>query len=136
MPDTVLDVDFCRSFFPPLSNGEVYFENAGGSYAPRQVIDTLTAFMGECQCQPGWQFASSRSARARLDRAQALMAEAINADYDEIVIGPIHHAQCVRAGSRAGAPAGTGLRDRRHQPGSRGQRRRLAALGRHWRDGP
>ena len=88
MPDTRLDVDFCRSFFPPLSSGEVYFENAGGSYAPRQVIDALTAFMGECQCQPGWQFASSRSARARLDRAQALMAEAINADYDEIVIGP------------------------------------------------
>ncbi len=42
MPDTCLDVDFCRSFFPPLSSGEVYFENAGGSYAPRQVIDTLT----------------------------------------------------------------------------------------------
>ena len=88
MPDTRLDVDFCRSFFPPLSSGEVYFENAGGSYAPRQVIDALDAYMRECQCQPGWQFASSRSARERLDRAQALMAEAINADCDEIVIGP------------------------------------------------
>jgi len=88
MLDTRLDVDFCRSFFPPLSSGEVYFENAGGSYAPRQVIDTLDAYMRECQCQPGWQFASSRSARERLDRAQALMAEAINADCDEIVIGP------------------------------------------------
>ena len=88
MPDTYLDVDFCRSFFPPLSSGEVYFENAGGSYAPRQVIDSLDAFMRECQCQPGWQFPSSRSARERLDRAQALMAEAINADRDEIVVGP------------------------------------------------
>ncbi len=75
MPDTYLDVDFCRSFFPPLSSGEVYFENAGGSYAARQVIDSLHAFMRECQCQPGWQFPSSRSARERLDRAQALMAE-------------------------------------------------------------
>ena len=88
MPDTRLDVDFCRSFFPPLSSGEVYFENAGGSYAPRQVIDSLDAFMRECQCQPGWQFPSSRSARERLDRAQALMAEAINADRDEIVVAP------------------------------------------------
>ncbi len=60
MPDTRLDVDFCRSFFPPLSSGEVYFENAGGTYAPRQVIDSLDAFMRECQCQPGWQFPSSR----------------------------------------------------------------------------
>ncbi len=88
MSDTRLDLDFCRSFFPPLASGEVYFENAGGSYAPRQVIDALEAYMRECQCQPGWRFASSRSARERLDRAQALMAEAINADRDEIVVGP------------------------------------------------
>ncbi|GMQ76042.1 MAG: aminotransferase class V-fold PLP-dependent enzyme [Gammaproteobacteria bacterium] len=88
MSDTKLDVDFCRSCFPPLASGEVYFENAGGSYAPRQVIEALEAYMRECQCQPGWRFASSRSARQRLDRAQALMAEAINADRDEIVVGP------------------------------------------------
>ena len=88
MSDTRLDLDFCRSFFPPLENGEVYFENAGGSYAPRQVIESLEAYMRASQCQPNWQFASSRNARARLDRAQNLMAEAINADRDEIVIGP------------------------------------------------
>lgn len=88
MSDMRLDLEFCRSFFPPLANGEVYFENAGGSYVPRQVIDAMEAYMNECQCQPGWQFASSRSARARLDRAQNLMAEAINAERDEIVVGP------------------------------------------------
>jgi cysteine desulfurase family protein (TIGR01976 family) len=88
MTDTRLDVDFCRRFFPPLANGEVYFENAGGSYASRQVIEALEAYMRECQCQPGWRFASSRSARERLDRSQALMAATINADRDEIVIGP------------------------------------------------
>lgn len=88
MPNTQLDVDFCREFFPPLENGEAYFENAGGSYAARQVIETLQAYMRENQCQPGWRFASSRSARERLDRAHDLIAEAINADRDEIVIGP------------------------------------------------
>jgi cysteine desulfurase family protein (TIGR01976 family) len=88
MSDKQLDVEFCRSFFPPLENGEVYFENAGGSYVPRQVIDALEGYMRECQCQPGWRFASSRNARARLDRAQNSMAEAINADRDEIVVGP------------------------------------------------
>jgi cysteine desulfurase family protein (TIGR01976 family) len=88
MSDTRLDLDFCRSFFPPLANGDVYFENAGGSYVPRQVIDAMDGYMTECQCQPGWQFASSRNARARLDRAQHSMAEAINADRDEIVVGP------------------------------------------------
>ena len=88
MSQTQLDVDFCRSHFPPFANGMVYLENAGGSYAPRQVIEALDAYMRECQCQPGWRFASSRSARARLDRSRDLMAEAINADADEIVIGP------------------------------------------------
>ncbi|TFH42006.1 MAG: aminotransferase class V-fold PLP-dependent enzyme [Lysobacterales bacterium] len=88
MSDKRLDLDFCRSFFPPLANGEVYFENAGGSYVPQQVIDAMEGYMRECQCQPGWRFASSQSARARLDRAQNLMAEAINADRDEIVVGP------------------------------------------------
>jgi selenocysteine lyase/cysteine desulfurase len=88
MSNRSLDVDFCRGFFPPLASGEVYLENAGGSYASRQVIEALEAYMRECQCQPGWRFASSRSARERLDRAQALMAEAINADHDEIVVGP------------------------------------------------
>ncbi len=88
MADTQLDVEFCRSFFPPLANGEVYFENAGGSYASRQVVEALEGYMRECQCQPGWRFASSRSARERLDRSESLIAEAINADRDEIVIGP------------------------------------------------
>jgi cysteine desulfurase family protein (TIGR01976 family) len=88
MSDKQLDLDFCRSFFPPLTNGEVYFENAGGSYVPQQVIDAMEGYMRECQCQPGWRFASSQSARARLDRAQNLMAEAINADRDEVVVGP------------------------------------------------
>jgi cysteine desulfurase family protein (TIGR01976 family) len=88
MSDPRLDLEFCRSFFPPLASGEVYLENAGGSYVPRQVIDAMEGYMSECQCQPGWNFASSRSARARLDRAQNLMAEAINAERDEIVVGP------------------------------------------------
>ena len=88
MADPHLDVDFCRSFFPPLASGEVYLENAGGSYVPRQVIDAMEGYMRECQCQPGWTFASSRNARARLDRALNLMAEAINADRGEMMVGP------------------------------------------------
>lgn len=84
----MLDVEFCRSFFPPLANGEVYFENAGGSYAARQVVDAVDEYMRACQCQPGWRFTSSRKARERLERSHASIAEAINADRDEIVIGP------------------------------------------------
>jgi cysteine desulfurase family protein (TIGR01976 family) len=88
MSERRLDVGFCREQFPTLANGLVYFENAGGSYAPEQVMDTHRAFMAECQCQPSWAFASSVSAMQRLERATGLLAEAINADPDELVIGP------------------------------------------------
>ena len=44
-----LDVDYVRSQFPafkdPLSKDWSFFENAGGSYVPKNVIDKLTEFM-------------------------------------------------------------------------------------------
>ena len=58
--DLQLDTEFCRSFFPPMDNGVVYLENAGGSYVPRQVIDRLTNAMQGCQNQPFWYFESSK----------------------------------------------------------------------------
>ncbi len=47
-----LDLDFCRAQFPPLANGWAYFENAGGSYVPRPVIERMTAYLSECKNQP------------------------------------------------------------------------------------
>ena len=85
---TTLDVDFCRAFFPPIGNGLAYLENAGGSYVPEPVIEAVTGYMRESQCQPGWTFASSRQARARIDAGLAFAAGAINAGQDEVVVGP------------------------------------------------
>ena len=43
-----LDVDFVRTQFPAFSEpslqGQAFFENAGGSYTCRQVIDRLHRF--------------------------------------------------------------------------------------------
>jgi len=83
-----LDLDFCRAQFPPLENGWIYFENAGGSYVPRSVIARMTAFMEQCQNQPDWAFESSRLASARLEEAQSGMAAMIGAKRDEIIVGP------------------------------------------------
>lgn len=88
MKNIALDVEFCRSFFPPLSNGWIYFENAGGSYVPEQVLDALQSFMRECQCQPGYGFGPAKDGRARIEGAIARLAEFINAEPDEVVIGP------------------------------------------------
>jgi cysteine desulfurase family protein (TIGR01976 family) len=84
----VLDLEFCRAQFPPLANGWVYFENAGGSYVPRPVIERMTAYLSECKNQPHPNFAAGRLAAARLDEAQASLAAMINAERDEIVVGP------------------------------------------------
>lgn len=83
-----LDVDFCRGWFPPIANGIVYFDNAGGTYVPRQVIDGMHSFMFEYQCQPAWSFRSSRAVAERLTRTRTLLASAFNAGADELVIGP------------------------------------------------
>jgi len=84
----MLDVEFCRSQFPPLRRELVYLENAGGSYVPQQVIDRMNDYMNDTQLQPCWSFAESKLADDRISRGTQAMAELINADVDEIVVGP------------------------------------------------
>lgn len=89
MADTAtLDLDFVRRQFPNLGNGWAYFENAGGSYVPRNVIERMAAFLSESQVQPGAPNPLSRLSEERLTTARRLMAEMINAAPEEVVIGP------------------------------------------------
>ncbi len=85
---TTLDTAFVRDQFPPLADGWVFVENAGGTYVPRQVIDRTHEYMSQTQVQPNWNFASSKLATERITHGKHLMAEFINADHDEIVLGP------------------------------------------------
>lgn len=83
-----LNVDFCRTQFPEKCWDWTFFENAGGSYVPKSVIERLTAYMTECQVQPGAPFPCSTLAQERMDEGHQRMAEMIGADRDEVVIGP------------------------------------------------
>ncbi|MSO55091.1 MAG: aminotransferase class V-fold PLP-dependent enzyme [Rhodospirillales bacterium] len=85
---TSLDAAFVRRQFPALDNGWAFFENAGGSYVPQTVIDRTVAYMTETQVQPGASFGPSAEAEARMAAGQRLIAELINAEPDEIVVGP------------------------------------------------
>jgi cysteine desulfurase family protein (TIGR01976 family) len=89
MTDT-LDLAFVRAQFPPLAGGapDVYFENAGGSYVPRHVVDALSTFMTDSQTQPEWPFAAAKRGKARIDRAKAGIADWFNIGEDELIIGP------------------------------------------------
>ena len=83
-----LDIEFARRLFPDSAWAWAFFENAGGSFVPQSVIDRLGAYMAETQVQPGASFPASATAARRMAEGQRRIAEMINADADEIIIGP------------------------------------------------
>ena len=86
-----LDIDYVRSQFPafkdPLSKDWSFFENAGGSYVPKNVIDKLTEFMTATKVQPYAEYPMSKIAGENMDKATELFAKMINAKNNEILIG-------------------------------------------------
>ena len=86
-----LDIDYVRSQFPafndPLSSKWSFFENAGGSYVPQNVIDHLNNFMISTKVQPYASYDMSDIAGKKMDKATNYFAEMINAKENEILIG-------------------------------------------------
>ena len=86
-----LDIDYVRSQFPafkdPLSKEWSFFENAGGSYVPQNVIDKLSEFMTSTKVQPYAEYPMSKIAGENMDKATELFAQMINAKKNEILIG-------------------------------------------------
>ncbi len=86
-----LDIDYVRAQFPafedPLSAKWSFFENAGGSYVPINVIERLNHFMTSTKVQPYAEFDTSAIAGENMDKATNFFAEMINAQNDEIIIG-------------------------------------------------
>ena len=86
-----LDIEYVRSQFPafqdPLSRDWSFFENAGGSYVPRNVIEKLNEFMISTKVQPYAEYPMSKIAGDNMDKATNLFANMINAKNNEILIG-------------------------------------------------
>ena len=86
-----LDLTYVKEQFPafkdPLSSKWSFFENAGGSYVPHNVIKHLNNFMTSTKVQPYAEFDISTIAGNKMDRATELFAEMINANKNEIIIG-------------------------------------------------
>lgn len=87
-----LDIDFVRSQFPAFSEpslqGQAFFENAGGSFACRQVIDRLTRFYRERKVQPYYDFDASRIAGEEMDEARSRLAAMLGVETEEVSFGP------------------------------------------------
>jgi len=88
IPATSLDTAFCRRHFPALDGEWVFMENAGGTLVPDQVINRLDQFTSCHQVQPGEGYEASAIGAERIAEGRANLAQLINADVGEIVIGP------------------------------------------------
>ncbi len=87
-----LDVDFVREQFPAFSHERTgrwaFFENAGGSYVPGQVIDRLNRFFIEHKVQPYGESDLSMDAGRAMDEGYRAIADLLNADEGSITLGP------------------------------------------------
>ena len=86
-----LDIDYVRSQFPAFNDSLAkdwsFFENAGGSYVPRNVIDKLTKFMTSTKVQPYAEYPMSKIAGNNMDKATKYFSQMINAQENEILVG-------------------------------------------------
>ncbi len=87
-----LDLDFVRARFPafdePSLRDWAFFENAGGSYVCRQVIDRLVDYYTRLKVQPYHPYPTSEAAGAAMDEAYVRLAGYLNVGEDELHLGP------------------------------------------------
>ena len=87
-----LDIKFVRRHYPVFNNPATarwaMFENAGGSYVPRQVSDRLHHFFQFTKVQPYGPFPTSMEAGEAMERGYRAMADLLNAEPDDLTLGP------------------------------------------------
>jgi len=84
------DVDAIRARFPALAavGDWALFDNAGGSVPVRGVIERLTRYVSTCSVQLGASYEVSRRAGELVRAGRNAAARLVNADVDEVVLGP------------------------------------------------
>ncbi|MGP9791467.1 aminotransferase class V-fold PLP-dependent enzyme [Roseinatronobacter sp. NSM] len=142
----VLDLDFVRAMFPafeqPELAGQRFFENAGGSYTCKPVIDRLFRYYTQRKVQPYGAYAASRLAGAEMDEARTRLAAMMGVDTDELSFGPSSTANTYVLAQAFGEMLSPGdaviVTNQDHEANS-GPWRRLAARGidvREWQIDP
>lgn len=89
---TTLDLTFVRNQFPafasPVLSGHAFFENAGGSYPCRQVVDRLHRFYTDRKVQPYGPYPGAQAGGAEMDEARARLAALMGCAATELSFGP------------------------------------------------
>ncbi|MFQ1701231.1 aminotransferase class V-fold PLP-dependent enzyme [Loktanella agnita] len=86
------DIAWVRAQFPAFEQsslqGQAFFENAGGSYTCRQVIDRMNRFYTQRKVQPYAPYESSRLGGAEMDEARSRLAAMLGVATHELSFGP------------------------------------------------
>jgi len=87
-----LDLDFVRAQFPAFAEAslqqQAFFENAGGSYACRQVIDRLGEYYRRLKLQPGYAYPASGEAGQWMDASHERLAGYLGVGAEALHFGP------------------------------------------------
>ena len=87
-----LDIEYIRKQFPAFDQkalmGQAFFENAGGSYTCKPVIDRLTRYYNERKVQPYAPYEASKLAGEEMDEARERLALILGVATDEVSFGP------------------------------------------------
>lgn len=87
-----LDTNFVRAQFPSFSEpslqDQAFFENAGGSYTSKFVIDRLTRYYTQRKVQPYAPYEASRLAGDEMDEARARLSGVLNIPANDLSFGP------------------------------------------------
>lgn len=93
MPSTTaLDLGFVRAQFPafqsPVLSSHAFFENAGGSFPCRQVVDRLHRFYTDRKVQPYGPYPGAQAGGAEMDEARSRLAAMMGVAREEVSFGP------------------------------------------------
>ncbi|MCB1366349.1 MAG: aminotransferase class V-fold PLP-dependent enzyme [Rhodobacteraceae bacterium] len=87
-----LDVDWVRDQFPafaePSLQDKAFFENAGGSYTCKPVVDRLFRFYTQRKVQPYAPYEASLLGGEEMDEARVRLAAWMGVTTDEVSFGP------------------------------------------------
>jgi cysteine desulfurase family protein (TIGR01976 family) len=84
-----MNIDFVRKQFPALAGEWVFCDNAGGSQLLWTVAERIRDYLIFSNAQLGATYSVSRLATERVEEANRVMAELINApDKCEVILGP------------------------------------------------
>ncbi|CAG5159390.1 uncharacterized protein ALTATR162_LOCUS5559 [Alternaria atra] len=101
------DISKSREHFPALRQDQVFLDNAGGSQALGDVIDSITQYLSKTNVQLGASYHTGSQSNTKYEQGYQAAAKYMNAGRDEIVLGASTTQLFMNLGSSLQFPSGS-----------------------------